>query len=102
MIGTLRAYDDQQSLGYSLAGMAAAAAGQSQLERAAILAGAAQQLLDATWRSHQPPAVKKLWQFIDQSLSTLGAEQIQILKTHREAMKFDQLIRFAVNLFVIH
>jgi predicted ATPase/transcriptional regulator with XRE-family HTH domain len=97
VIRLLSAREDRQSMANPLAGMAASAAGQSQLERAAILAGAAQQCLVASGRSHLLPEVRKLWQFIDQSLSTLNAEQIQRLKTHGKAMEFDQMIRFALD-----
>ncbi len=96
-----RAHDDQYGLANSLAGMAVAAAGQDLLERAAILAGAARKLLDASGRSFLPAEVRKLWQLVDDMLSGLSIEQIQGFSTQREAMGFDQMIRFAQDLSAV-
>jgi predicted ATPase/DNA-binding SARP family transcriptional activator len=88
---------DRRGIGYSLAGLAAVAAFEGEIERAARLAGAVESLEAVLGRFLEAPLQYEYDHELDEVRSALGRERFSTLSAEGRAMKMREAVRYALE-----
>lgn len=87
----------QVGIGESMFGLAAAAAGFNQFQRAAVLAGAGQAIHDAIpWTMSSIDRIE-IVPLLEAARSQLGIAEFEALQTNGRAMSLDQAVAYAIE-----